>query len=234
MRAITLSQFIPIYAIYGFNSIIYILFLINFQFVHLYFLTTWTYWMNSIYLFLVLVCDISLFATNSDRFEKMNSFLRNSYCIVSMSFSYAVVILFWSLSFLGESFMRLPKNTLETIFNYYLHGGNTIFVIIDLFLSEHKKCEFTYKYILIISGIYWFYFAVAAFAKYVNNFSPYTFMENATFGQLVVASIIMYIIVFNAYQIHLFFIKMKYKYKIHIDKSYEDLNNVRGLPLEKE
>ena len=233
MRKLSLPQFIPICIIYLFNTVIYILFLAHFELSHLYFLTTWTYWMNSIYLCVVLVCDVVYFFGWTQKLEKLQYFLRDSYCIVSMTFSYAVVILFWLLTFLGPDFMAAPNGTLETVLNFYLHGINTIFVIVDLFISEHKKIKFSVKYFIIISVIYWIYFGLGVYLKYELNFNPYTFMVNASFGQLVTSSFIMYIMVFNAYQIHLFFIHIKYKYKIFIALDNKE-SEIRAISFENE
>ena len=153
--------------------------------------------------------------------------MRNTIYKYIMSVSISIIILFWTLTLLGTDFMQKPKNKMENIFNYYLHGLNTIFGLLDLLLMPHENQEKNFFDFLIISIIYWIYMIVCCFAKYYANFNCYQFLVNATFIQLLSASFIMYIVVLNSYQIFMFLLKLKNNIEVKVENDgYEKTNNV--------
>jgi len=88
---------------------------------------------NSIYLFINLICDFSLYVCKSIFLEKLNYYNRNFYCHICNPFSYTFVFI-------------IP---LVYIFV-------TIFVITDIIVHEHNKIEFDFKigiWLFIISSL---------------------------------------------------------------------------------
>ena len=224
---ITKWKFILICCLYTFNSLIFSLFIFNLKLVHFYFYTTWGLWAVSIYLIIVLICDISFYCFNSNYFDSLEKIMRNTIYKYIMSVSISIIILFWTLTLLGTDFMQKPKNKMENIFNYYLHGLNTIFGLLDLLLMPHENQEKNFFDFLIISIIYWIYMIVCCFAKYYANFNCYQFLVNATFVQLLSASFIMYIVVLNSYQIFMFLLQLKNNIEVKVENDgYEKTHNV--------
>ena len=220
-------KFILICFFYGLNTFIFSLFIFNLKFVHFYFYTTWGLWGVSIYLIVVLISDISFYCCNSEQLENLQKFMRNIIYKYIISISISIIILFWTLTFLGPEFMQKPKDKIESIFNYYLHGLNTFFGLLDLFLMPHENQEKNFLDFLIISIIFFIYFLVCCFAKYFANFNCYQFLVNANFIQLISASFIMYIVVLNSYQIYMFLLNLKNKFESKVEnEGYEKTHNV--------
>lgn len=190
-----------------FNTIFFLLFLLKFETKHFFFLTMWTYWLNSIYLLVVCICDISLCCFKSTRLEKINDFFRNDYSLVSFPFSYAVTFLFWFLVCLGNNVMNFDFVMSKMIARIYLHGINTGFLLLDLFISEHKKKEFDWNVFTAISTIFWVYCTDVCIGKYWLNIMPYRFVENINSIFLLFSiGILFYLVVLIAYQFHLYLI----------------------------
>ena len=174
-----------------------------------YYLTFWALWANTLYIFMITLCDCVLFFFNKSTLEKVNSFFRNTYSRFSFPFSYAVAFLYWSLLSLGPSFLYARPGVLSFIFHFYFHGGNTLILLLDLYMNEHENKPYNLTEIVIISVFFWLYGIVACYAKYYDGINPYAFMQKAEIRQLIVAAIIFYIILLNAYQVHLYLLRKK-------------------------
>ena len=127
---ISTKQLIISIIFFGGNSFIFIFYLkelfTNIQLLQ--YLTCLSYYANSIFLFLCLICDILLYLNNNSEkgdtdyhlineqntggetnitwVEKLNNWNRNKYGIICNTFSFFVSISFWILYFLGESYIK--------------------------------------------------------------------------------------------------------------------------------
>lgn len=174
-----------------------------------YFLTFWQLWANTLYIFMITLCDCVLFFFNTPCLEKVNSFFRNIFSRYCFTFSYAVAFLYWSLLSLGPSFLHARPGLLPYVFHLYCHGGNTLILLLDFYMNEYKNLPYSFTEMFIISVIFWFYGIVVCYAKYYDGINPYAFMEKAEIRQLIVAGIMFYIIVLNSYQAHLLLLRKK-------------------------
>jgi hypothetical protein len=189
-----------------------------------FFLTFWSFWMNLLYLIIICITELYIFFFQDYRYEKINNFFKNIYSRISFTFSYSITLLYWILYFLGNNFLRVRKGFLPYCFHIYMHGIITILLLIDLIMNYHEYKPYNYKEVIIISFIYFLYVMNAAFAKYFFNSCPYAFMEKASLNQLIISSLIMYMIVLNCYQIHVLLLKIKND-KIN-KKNREEINNI--------
>ena len=189
-----------------------------------FFLTFWSFWMNTFYFIIVTITDIYQFFFQNFRYEKINYFFRNTYSRFSFPLSYSITIIYWILYFLGNNFLRVRKGFLPYCFHIYMHGIITILLLIDLIINYHEYKPYNYREVIIISFIYFLYVMNAAFAKYFFNSCPYAFMEKASLYQLIISSLIVYMIVLNCYQIHVLLLKIKND-KIN-KKNREEINNI--------
>ena len=172
------------------NLIMYVILLVLFPkslVYRVFYLTNWGLWANTLYLLVVAICDIIFFIKkNKDIFsEKINCFFRNCYSLVSFTFSYSIFLLYWVILACGG--FSEPnggeKKFLDQISfrNIYVHGLISVFVLIDLFTSEHEKKEITITYALINTGVYYCYCTVALCATYCSENHkqrPYAFLES--------------------------------------------------------
>ena len=195
------------------------------------YLTVLTLDFNSIYLLLTFICDISFFICKSTALEKLNTFLRDKYCHVFNPASYLVTILFWSLAVVG-GMGNIFYNVDFIIFNIYAHLLITIFVIIDIFFSEHQKHIFSWKYLGMIFGYVFSYGIFCAILTLKFDNPPYPFLENMSIWDILGCYAIFAIICLLCYLLHIFIIKIKYKYKLFIreeDSLKESENNYQTI-----
>ena len=184
-----------------------------------YFLTFWTFWGNLVYLLITHFCDWALCIFKTQRFETLCTFMRDKYSRISFTFSYAVVFLYWNLFLLGDKFISTTMGLIPTISHIYFHGGITFTLLLDFILYEHKDIEWNRTELIIITSIMIVYGMVVGYAKYFKGFITYKFMENASLSQLLVCFFIFFIILLNAFQLHLLLLKYKNKKKEHTNPS---------------
>ena len=223
--SISKCQFFTSLIIYGLNTLISIailsLIFIRPKIIFM-FLTMWTYYMNSVYLCINLICDFNLYINKSNKLEKLNDWNRNIYSQICNTFTYLVFILFWSLILLGKDFMNFGKfNLFGIIINIYLHFLISVFCIIDIIIHEHNKISFKRKNFVIIFIIFTLYMILCVLGKYVFKFCPYTFIENGNLKQLLVAMFFFYIIIYNCYCFHIWL----------INKFNNEINSINNLLL---
>ena len=189
-----------------------------------FFLTFWSFWMNLLYLIIICITEFYIFFFQDYRYEKINNFFKNFYSRISFTFSYSITLLYWILYFLGNNFLIVREGFIPYCFHIYMHGIYTLILLIELFINNHDYNPSNSKDYFIISLIFFLYIINASFAKYFFDFCPYAFMEKASFGQLIISSLIMYMIVLNCYQIHILLLKVKNE-KIN-RKNREEINNI--------
>ena len=124
-------------------------------------ITRWSYYLNSIYTIICLYCDIFEYISQNDEnniesqmnynlmiddkndyckktLKKLNDWNRNKFGVICNSLCYFVSIGFWSLFFLGNTFMQVSKS-IKNLFNcIYHHCIIQIIIIIDIFTFDRK------------------------------------------------------------------------------------------------
>ena len=228
---ISTKQLILSILLYGGNTIIFIYYLYSliFNMRLLQYLTCLSYYANSIFLLLCLICDISLYINNSSLgsetdyklieeegenksnnenlswAQQLNNWNRNKYGVICNTFSFFVSISFWILYFLGEEYIRVSNTFFGFLSSINLHLIISLLVIVDILVSkrEHKFSDDYYSY---ISFIFLGYCIITGIDKYMFNINPYAFMNgNLWFLILYVflSFVLLYVCyVFNAYLIN--------------------------------
>ena len=182
--------------------------------------TIWSYILSSLYLFCIYFSDINLFLFNSTKLEDFNSYIRNSYSIISYSYCYSITIEFWLILFFGLAFGKNPftenneisfKMFLEAL---YLHLGITIIMIIDLIFTKRKIILKNHKILFKINLIFFCYSIVVLISNYIFLMPAYPFMKNAGIGLMIFIFIISFALINICYYIHLFLVNKINKEKI--------------------
>ena len=168
-----------------------------------FFITMWAYYANSLYLLIVMICDIS-FYLKLTKLEDINNFFRNKYSIISMPYSYFVTFAFWLLVCFGPHVMTIQPSFWFKVLAIYLHGINTLFVIIDLKTAEHYKVNFSSKHIKSLLKVCLCYALVLLFSRYVIKFNPYPFMNLFGLPILLLIGVGMFGIIVMCYCVHVY------------------------------
>ena len=195
--------------------------------------TRWSYFLNSIYTTICLICDIIIYASekegenfeldmnynliidkdnNKNKKDLLNeikildNWNKNKYGNVCNSLGYFVSFGFWSLFFLGNSTMQISKS-IKSVFNcIYHHCIIQIIVILNIFCSERKKHNFSLFYFGIIFGIYLLYVFIICIEKYFYNKNAYFFMENKSKLFLFFCFVFSSLFLFLSYLFNIFII----------------------------
>ena len=195
--------------------------------------TRWSYFLNSIYTTICLICDIIIYTSekegenfeldmnynlmiDKDNNKKKKDLLnetkildnwnKNKYGNVCNSLGYFVSFGFWSLFFLGNSTMQISKS-IKSVFNcIYHHCIIQTIVIINIFCSERKKHNFSWFYFGIIFGIYLLYVFIICIEKYFYNKNAYFFMENKSKLFLFFCFVFSSLFLFLSYLFNIFII----------------------------
>ena len=208
---ITTKQFVFSSILNSINTIIWLFFFLTTLNPKTFlFLTSISGDLNSIYLFLCLLCDISNYCCKSSKLEPLNDFLRNKLSNVINPMSYLVTILFWALFFMGG---MDDMNTLYMIlFNIYEHIFISIFVIVDIIISNHKRHFFS-KIVLFFIYLYLFlYGIICGVATFVYDSPPYPFLKKIKYYILIIYCISFIVIAFLCYLLHILIYIIKDKY----------------------
>ena len=209
-KAITTKEFTLSCIFNGLNTIIWAYFFITTLTPKTFlFLTSISGDLNSIYLLLSLICDISYFCFNSEKLEILNNLLRNKVSNILNPMSYLVTILFWALFFMGG--MDDMDTLYDIIFNVYEHIFITLFVILDIIVSHHERHYFSKLTLLFIYIYLILYGVVCGVSTFVFDNPPYPFLKKIKTYVLIIYCIIFIFVTFICYLFHIFIYKMKYK-----------------------
>jgi uncharacterized membrane protein len=232
---ISTKQLIISIIFFGGNSLLFISYLkelIFSKFHYLRYLTNLSYYANSIFLLLCLICDISLYINNNNSqqveadyhlidddnkknenyvlmIEQLNNWNRNKYGVICNTFSFFVSISFWILYFLGESYIKTSNNFYSFLSTINLHLIITVLVLIDIFMSK-KEHQFSWSYFGIISLIFFIYCAITGINKYSFNSHPYAFMKGSLLF-LIFYVMISFALLYFSYIIYVYLINYKKK-----------------------
>ena len=188
------------------------------------FLTWWSLYLNSIFLIMILICDSILFFTKKTFLEKINFFFRNYYSSISISFSYFVTIIYWTLIYVGSGFQTGGKNLNDVLHNIYIHLLVSIFLTIDVFMAKREKKEFNSIEFSIIYLILIFYMIFYLVGKFEYNQNVYSFTNEMTKLKLIIYFIIFSVVIFFSYEIYIFFVN-------EANEENEDKNYINEIHL---
>ena len=234
---ISKSQLLISIIFFGSNTMVFLFYLKELFFnPHLLkYLTSLSYYANSIFLFLCLLCDILLYIKNPSMedkemeinynllideetkkinneitwVEKLNNWNRNKYGIICNSFSFFVSISFWILFFLGEEYIRVSNTFYAFLSTINLHLIISILVIIDIFVSKREH-KFSLEYFNVILIIFLLYCFVTGINKYVFHINPYAFM-NGSLIFLIMYVLLSIFILYVSYLFNVYLINLKKK-----------------------
>ena len=151
-------------------------------------LTCWSFLLSTIYLLLAIICDTSKIIFSSEKLEKLNHYIRNSFSTIAFPYNFMITIGFWGISLIGiifgaETFTK-EGTTLPTfyiIFNLHLHLGITIIMFVELLLNEREDIKLSLLNIIINTVLFIAYVIMIYILKYSLNINAYVFMENMNF-----------------------------------------------------
>ena len=232
---ISKSQLITSIIFYGTNTIFFIYYLQELFFnLHLLkYLTCLSYYANSIFLLICLICDISIYKNNNSEelennyqliddekenknvnkdilwSEKLNNWNRNKYGIICNTFSFFVTISFWILYFLGDEYITVSDTFLGFLSTIYLHLIISILVIIDIAMSKREH-SFSWDYFGIISFIFAIYCIMTGINKYNFKSNTYAFMDSS-FLFLISYVLLLFFLLYVSYAFNVYLINYKKK-----------------------
>jgi hypothetical protein len=187
------------------------------------FLTWWSLYLNSVFLIAILICDSILFFTKKTFLEKINFFFRNYYSSISISFSYFVTLIYWSLIYVGSGF-QMGKNLNDVLHNIYIHLLVSIFLTIDVFVAKREKKDFNsieFSIIYLILIIYMIFYLIG---KFEYNQNVYSFTNEMTKIKIIIYFIIFSVVIFFSYEIYIFFVN-------EANEENEDKNYINEIHL---
>ena len=161
--------------------------------------------------------------------KKLNDWNRNKFGVICNSLCYFVSVGFWSLFFLGNTFMQVSKS-IKNLFNcIYHHCIIQIIIIIDIFNFDRKILSFSWIYFGIIYSIFISYSIIIYIEKFYFGRNAYIFMNGSSKIFLILCLIVGSGLLYLSYLIHIYLIKFKHtkisneKYLLEDDKENDKI-----------
>ena len=201
-------------------------------------ITRWSYYLNSIFTTIILICDIATYLLEKEeqniendmnynlmidkenskenldlmnKIKLLDNWNKNKYGNVCNSLGYFVSVGFWCLFFFGNNIMQISRS-IKSVFNcIYHHCIIQIIVLINIFISDRKKHYFSWIYFGIIFSIYLFYCFVVYIEKYYFDANAYKFMDNKSKLFLFFCFVFAGVFLFLSYLLNIFIIDLKGK-----------------------
>ena len=196
----------------------------NFSLKQFIFMTTWNFWISTIYLVTISICDFSWYMLESNLLDKLNELFREKLSPAFTALTYLVTFTFWVMIFPTALRDGDPNFGMGLFFNLHVHLILTIFQTIDIFFSYRKNKGIVLKYdfiiCLIIMGIYSVLMLVLTFGY---NIAIYPFLENMTWFKAFIEFQLFQYMIFIFYLIHVGLIKLKAKYNIFVEKKFKKI-----------
>ena len=200
-------------------------------------ITRWSFFLNSIFTTICLICDIIIYHTEKEDssidmnynlmidkeinnkneknyimyIKRLDDFNKNKYGIVCNTFCYFVSLGFLFLFFFENDIMQVSKS-IKNLFNCIYHHFIILIIIII------KKHFFSWFYLNIIFAIYLFYIIIIIFEKFFFGINAYFFMRDKTKIFLFICFIFSWLFLFLCYLLNMYIInKISDKKKINHD-----------------
>lgn len=168
-----------------------------------FFLTLWSFSMNSFYIVSITIIDWINFIKKREVCQCYNNFVRNLYLKIDFPFSISIVFLYWILVLLGDDYESIGEEVTDYATGIFFHGIIFLFLLFDMFTSIHiNKINYFWD-ILIICIIIFIYFLILGVGKYTSiDYEPYDFMRISNVRQIVGACILIFISILDGYVIY--------------------------------
>ena len=163
-----------------------------------FFMTLWSFWMNSFYIISVTIIDLLDYIIHY-KCEIYNNFVRNFFLRIAYTFSISIVFLYWMLILLGDDFEYRSRSLFDTCTGFLFHGLIFIFLNFDVFTSIHVNKVNHKRDFIIITLICIAYYIILGFGKYMNLFQPYDFMRISNVRQIIGACGLIYLIIIDGF-----------------------------------
>ena len=216
---ISLLQFLTsfIIGLYAFITIVHFT-IISFNFNQLVFMTTWNYYISTVYLITICICDFSFYVLKSHKLDKVNEIFRENLSPSFTGLTYLVTFTFWVMIFPVLVKENGDRNYGMGLYkNIYVHLILTILHKIDIFISYRKQKGIVIKYDFIIGAIILGVYSILSLILiFVFDKPVYPFMYNMTWYKAIGVFILFIFLFFIFYLIHIGLIKLKYKFRIFI------------------
>lgn len=237
-------------SIFNGGNIIFLIYYLYDSIIHqidLLHITRWSYFLNSIFTTISLICDIIIYRSENEdtdmnytlmidennkeknkdfisKIKELDDWNNNKFGNICNSLCYFVSVGFWFLFFFGNRIMKISQS-IKSVFNcIYHHCIIQIIIIINIFNSKRKKHHFSWFYFGIIFSIYLFYCCVIGIEKYFFQKDAYYFMKNQSEIFLFFCFIFSGLFLFLSYLLHIFILDIKFKIQINKDKYTEDVD----------
>jgi hypothetical protein len=165
-----------------------------------FFMTLWSFSMNSYYIVSVTIIDwICFIKKNSELCPCYNNFVRNLYLRICFPFAVSIVFLYWMLILLGDDFEYRGRDLSDTAVGVFFHGIILIFLLFDMFTARHINKKNYLWDLIILNILIGIYYIILGVGKYALDYDPYDFMEMSNLRQIIGACILIYIAILDAY-----------------------------------
>ncbi len=193
-------------------------------------LTNWSFFLSSIYLCSILVCDTSLYFFSSDKLENFNHFFRNIFSKIVFPFCFLISIGFWiilSIGFISSYNTFLDSDQEITIdmiiINTYVHLVITIIMVVELILNEREAIKILDWFSIITNtAIYIVYIISVCIEKYVFEFYPYLFLKDLNVLGMIIVGIVIYALLIGCIFIYILITNKLNRNTIKVKESGEE------------
>ena len=162
-----------------------------------FFLTSWSFCMNFIYILSVTIIDL-FSLTCKIYFLHYNNLIRNYYIRICTPFGITSVFVYWELVLFGKNFQK-TGDVYDVCESIYLNGIILLFLFFDMFASPHIYKNNRIPDIMVLTILIIFYYIILSLGKYLDIFQPYEFMIRSDVRQIIGVGIIVYVLLLNGY-----------------------------------
>jgi len=231
---ISLLQFLTsfIMGLYAFIMFVYFT-ITSFNVILFIFMTIWNYYISTVYLVTISICDFSSYILKSNKLDRVNEIFREKLSPAFTALTYLVTFTFWVMIF-PVIFSEGNGNFGVSLYmNLYLHLFLTILQTIDIFISYRKQKGIVIKYDFLIGAFIMGAYSILSLILIYGFDTPiYPFMNNMTWYKAIGELLLFIAMIFIFYLIHVGLIKLKYKCKIFIIDNDNDIE-IKNLPEEE-
>ena len=195
---------------------IYILKDFSFTYIIVHF-TCWNYFLCSLCLILIFICDTLVLFYSYTKLETLNSFLREILSQICFSMSIGVSLFYWLVMYYSN------KNNIQTepesenanlnqsdnsLFNYHFHGGITLVLLIEVIFNKRIKIKFEWDIIKSIVLIILFYILVLYIIKTGFDIQGFDFIKNIRLLGVILLALLFFICAYICYSINYCILKV--------------------------
>lgn len=188
----------------------------------LFFMTLWSFWMNTYYIISITVIDYFIYIKNK-KFEKYEDFVRNHYIRIAFPFAIGIVFLYWMLILLGDEFEYRGREVMDTGTGLLFHGTIFVIILFDVCAAHHVNKKHYLLDLGIITFMIIVYYIVLGIGKYLILFEPYDFMTMSNVRQIIAACILIYIVILDGYVV--LYLIAKYFFEQEDENNFDKLEN---------